>query len=74
VQHVHTGKARADHDDVVGLSGFGSGGWHYGHEYGLPDILFDLAGSIPSVASKRKTQIGGLALHILRDGMFVPSW
>jgi hypothetical protein len=72
VQHVHAGKARADHDDVVGLGGFGVGGWHGGHEDGLPDILFDLAGSIPPVAPKRKTQIGGLALHILRGGMFIP--
>jgi hypothetical protein len=39
---------------------------------GSPDILFDLTSSIPSVAPKRKTQIGGLALHILRGGMFIP--
>src|SRR6185369_7696452 len=72
VQHVHTGKARTDHDDVVSLGGFGGGRWHCGHEYGLPDILFDLANSIPSVAPKRKTQIGRLAMHILRGGMFTP--
>ena len=72
VQHVHTGKARTDHDDVVSLSGFGGGGRYCGHECGLPDILFDLASSIPSVAPKRKTQIRGMALHILRGGMFVP--
>jgi hypothetical protein len=32
-------------------------------------FLFDLANNIPSVAPKRKTQIGWLALHILRGGM-----
>ena len=39
---------------------------------GSLNILFDLASSIPPVAPKRKTQIGGLALHILRGGMCAP--
>jgi hypothetical protein len=32
-------------------------------------FLFALASSIPAVAPKRKTQIGRVALHILRGGM-----
>jgi hypothetical protein len=54
VQHVHAGKACADHDDVVAL-GLGNGGW-------LADIdafsrnCSDLRSSILSPAAKRKTQ------------------
>jgi len=33
-----------------------------------------LASSIPPVAPKRKTQIRGLALHILRGGIARSSW
>ncbi|MEH2507411.1 hypothetical protein V1290_006222 [Bradyrhizobium sp. AZCC 1578] len=33
---------------------------------------FWLIGSILSIAAKRKTQIGGRALHILRDGIASP--
>ena len=36
VQHVHAGKARTDHDDVVSLSRFGGSRWHGGHEYWAP--------------------------------------
>jgi hypothetical protein len=35
-------------------------------------LSFDLATSIPAVAPKRKTQIGGRALHILRGGKCAP--
>jgi hypothetical protein len=38
----------------------------------LKSLSLDLAASILSAASKRKTQIGGMALHILRGGMFAP--
>jgi hypothetical protein len=74
VQHVHTGKARTDHDNIVSLGRFGGGRWHCGHEYRLPDIFFDLSNSIPVVAPKRKTQIRVLAMHILRGGIARSSW
>src|SRR5262245_22119758 len=66
MQHVHAGKACADHDDVK--AGFGSGGWHGGHKHSLK-FHFDLPTSIPAAAPKRKTQIRALAMHILRGGM-----
>jgi hypothetical protein len=37
-----------------------------------PCKIICLPVSILSIASKRKTQIGGMALHILRGGMFAP--
>jgi hypothetical protein len=40
VQHVHSGKTGADHDDIVGLSAcgvaFAGNGWQGGHLFALP--------------------------------------
>jgi hypothetical protein len=71
MQHVHSGKARADHNDIVSirvavLAGTGLQG---GHLFALPDLEFSmLPDTIQPDASKRKSQIGRALLCILQCG------
>jgi hypothetical protein len=73
VQHVHPGKTRADHDDIVALvccrvAPAGTG-LQSRHQFALPWILLVLAGSILPMAPKRKGQNGWSEPHILPHGM-----
>ena len=73
VQHVHSGKACADHDDIIGFHAgwMASAGYglHGGHLFALPRISFVLPTNILPAAQKRKRQNGASGLHILPDGM-----
>src|SRR5262249_10533178 len=74
VQHVHAGKACADHDNVIarGLRG----GWLGGHGRILPENCSDLPASILSAAAKRKTQTcrSGLRKWRSRVGQRAMLW
>jgi hypothetical protein len=71
MQHVHSGKSRADHDDIelVGAWIFAGTGLQGGHLFALPDLEFwMLPNTIQLDASKRKSQIYPALLHILQCG------
>jgi hypothetical protein len=83
MQHVHSGKARADHNDIelvpaAVLAGIGLQG---GHLFALPDLL-ELMDTIQPDAAKRKSQIRyavtdilqcGTALISTDDGLCMPA-
>src|SRR3979490_699292 len=64
MQHVHSGKTRADHDDIVGLSAcgvaFAGNGWQGGHVFALPwdSFLFCRPAFYPPRESARGKNAG----------------
>ena len=57
VQHVHAAKARADHDDVVGLGAVAAAEDWADIDENSRKILLDLSASILSAARKRKRSV-----------------